>query len=167
MILNDDRPNADGEGADDQNKADWNSRCDDLKADSADGQLPPPPLAEILVHGYLKGLEPIQSITDLTLEELPDGYRAAIRKVIKDAHLFEIFEKIAFIQIHKHGSTSADLIEGEIKHRYQREFCHYSRTLMGRLFQWKHPHFAERVASSECILDKLDSAIKEGLIQRK
>jgi hypothetical protein len=162
-----DRPRADGQGADDQNKADWNSRCDDLKADSADGQLPPPPLAEIRLQGFLKGLEPIQSITDLTLEELPYGYRAAIRKVIKDAHLFELFEETAFRQIHKHGSTSAGKIKGEIKHLHQLEFCHYSRTLMGRLFQWKHPHFAERVAASKCILDTLDSAIKEGLIQRK
>lgn len=41
MILNDDRPNADGEGADDQDKADWNSRWNDLNACAAAGQLPP------------------------------------------------------------------------------------------------------------------------------
>jgi hypothetical protein len=166
MDPNDDRPNVDGEGADDL-KADWNSHCDDHKADSAAGQLPPPPLAEIRLQGFLKGLEPIQSTTDLTLEELPYGYQAAIRTLTRDPYLFRLFEKVAFIQIRKHGSTSADKIEGEVRTRYRVEFCHFSRTLMGRLFQWKHPHFAERVKASKCILDTLAPAIKEVLIQRK
>ena len=165
MSLNDDRPNA-GEGADDQDKADWNSRCDDLNALPADGQLPPLPPVQILVTGFLTGLEPIQEVTDLRVEELPYGYQCAIRKVVGDPYLFQIFEKIAFIQIHKHGSTSADKIEGEIRTLYRVEFCHYSRTLLGRLFQWKYPQFAERVTTSLCILDKLSPAIREELILR-
>jgi len=45
MNLNDDRPDADGEGADDHNVADWNSRWNDLNATATAGQ---PPLSTAL-----------------------------------------------------------------------------------------------------------------------
>jgi len=165
MSTDKNRPNAGSEGAEDEDREDGESYCDDLNATSLPGQLSPPLPDEILIPGSLPGFESIQETTDLTLEELPSGYQSAIRRLRIDRDRFAIFEKVAFSQLHKHPSTSADKIEGVLRDAYRIEFCHFSRTLMGRLFQWKYPHFAERIKTKCGILDTLDSAIKEELVR--
>lgn len=161
MPTNDDRPDAVGEGAGDQNRSELEPRCSDFTAASPTGQ--PLPDGFQMVSPYLKGLEPVQETTDLTFDELPASYQAAIRRVRNDPSLFTLFEKIAFIQISRLGKTSADKIEGEIRARYGVEFCHFTRTLMGRLFLWRHPDREHVVASKRCILDTLAASIKEEL----
>lgn len=163
MSINDDRPGAVGDGAGDQNKSEWEPRCSDFTAASPTGQTPPDQFPS-LVSPHLPGFEKIQEITDLTFDELPSTYQAAIRRLKKDPALFRLFEKIAFIQITRLRKTSADKIEGEIRVRYEVEFCHFTRTLMGRLFLWKHPHFEGRMSAKRCILDALAPSVKEELI---
>jgi hypothetical protein len=158
-----DRPNADGEGTDDQNRSEWKPRCSDFTAASPAGQTPPEEF-QIWYTPHLAGFEPIQETTDLASEELSPGYQAAIRRLKEDPSLFFWFEKIAFVQITRLGKTSADKVEGEIRARYGVEFCHSTRTLMGRLLVWKYPHCVGNFSSKKCILDALKSAEKENLI---
>jgi hypothetical protein len=43
--------------------------------------------------------------------------------------------------------------------RYKLVFCHYTRTLLGRLFQFEHPQLKERLKSSRGELDKASLSI--------